>query len=71
MQKEDIRCGQCGRKMAEGQYVDLRIKCPRCGAFNHLRASSPALERQRAPQPGENYGRKSDRSVAGRQEAPG
>lgn len=45
MQKErssqhDIRCGQCGRKMAEGTYIVLSIKCPCCRAINHYRAST-------------------------------
>ncbi|MFE1574421.1 Com family DNA-binding transcriptional regulator [Comamonas odontotermitis] len=44
----EIRCGKCSRKLGEGTYVVLAIKCPRCGTLNHLRASTPqphAIER--------------------------
>lgn len=41
MEKQDIRCGACGRKLGEGAYQVLSIKCPRCGTINHLRAESP------------------------------
>ncbi|WP_080944405.1 Com family DNA-binding transcriptional regulator [Comamonas thiooxydans] len=40
---QEIRCGNCRRKLGEGEYTRLSIKCPRCGAFNQLSA-------QRAPQ---------------------
>lgn len=36
----DIRCGKCNRKLGEGQYIRLAIKCPRCGGFNNFRAST-------------------------------
>lgn len=45
---EEIRCGNCNRKLAEADYRRLVIKCPRCGALNALRAKSPQPERQRA-----------------------
>ncbi|WP_322080223.1 Com family DNA-binding transcriptional regulator [Burkholderia cenocepacia] len=45
----DIRCGQCRRKLASGRYIELSIKCPRCGVINHLRAASPEPARHRAP----------------------
>ncbi|WP_284427546.1 Com family DNA-binding transcriptional regulator [Acidovorax sp. SUPP1855] len=45
----EIRCGACRRKLGEGEYTVLAIKCPRCGAMNHLRAASPPSERQGAP----------------------
>lgn len=52
---EEIRCGQCARKLAAGAYTRLEIKCPRCGTLNVLRASaadcsspSPTPERPRA-----------------------
>ncbi|WP_080411967.1 Com family DNA-binding transcriptional regulator [Burkholderia ubonensis] len=45
----DIRCGQCRRKLASGRYIELSIKCPRCGAINHLRAASLEPARHRAP----------------------
>ncbi|MGL6010862.1 MAG: Com family DNA-binding transcriptional regulator, partial [Shewanella oncorhynchi] len=37
---QNIRCAQCHKKLAEGRYLELSIKCPRCGAFNHLKAPS-------------------------------
>ena len=42
MEKQDIRCGACGRKLGEGAYQVLSIKCPRFGTINHLRAESPS-----------------------------
>ncbi|MBX9268736.1 Com family DNA-binding transcriptional regulator [Chromobacterium violaceum] len=41
----DIRCGQCGRKLASGRYIELTIKCPRCRTLNHLKAESLSPER--------------------------
>ncbi|MBP8813917.1 MAG: Com family DNA-binding transcriptional regulator [Laribacter sp.] len=45
-----IRCGACHRKLGEGHYRTLVIKCPRCGVLNQLKASEPlfqnAVERQ-------------------------
>ncbi|WP_199103896.1 Com family DNA-binding transcriptional regulator [Aquitalea sp. ASV11] len=49
MSYPEIRCGQCGRKLAEGWYSTLVIKCPRCRAINHLKAASLPSERQRTP----------------------
>ncbi|WP_082752780.1 Com family DNA-binding transcriptional regulator [Janthinobacterium sp. B9-8] len=37
---QNIRCAQCHKKLAEGRYLELSIKCPRCGAFNYLKAPS-------------------------------
>ncbi|WP_338797886.1 Com family DNA-binding transcriptional regulator [Acidovorax sp. DW039] len=45
----EIRCGACARKLGEGEYTRLVIKCPRCGAINTLRAESPPSARQGAP----------------------
>ncbi|WP_082139925.1 Com family DNA-binding transcriptional regulator [Desulfovibrio sp. TomC] len=45
----DIRCGKCNRLLAKGEALSLSIKCPRCGAINHVRATNPDLERLRAP----------------------
>ncbi|PAT40255.1 Com family DNA-binding transcriptional regulator [Vandammella animalimorsus] len=39
--KQEIRCGQCRKKLGEGYYVCLAIKCQRCKTLNHLRASTP------------------------------
>ena len=52
---EEIRCGACRRKLAEGIYVALTIKCPRCGAINSLRATSPPPERQGASMNGTDH----------------
>ncbi|MBD5416683.1 MAG: Com family DNA-binding transcriptional regulator [Desulfovibrio sp.] len=42
----EIRCGQCNKLLARGWARDAHIvhKCPRCGAYNTLRAvpSRPA-----------------------------
>ena len=46
---EEIRCGVCSRKLGEGVFTRLVIKCPRCGAINTLRAESPPSARQGAP----------------------
>jgi len=40
----DIRCGTCGKKMGDGIYQSLHIKCPRCKTMNYLRAESPKPE---------------------------
>lgn len=42
----EIRCGNCRKKLAEGEYIRLAIKCPRCGAFNQLSAQSAPKEPQ-------------------------
>ncbi len=46
---EEIRCGNCNRKLAEADYRRLAIKCPRCGVLNVMKAKSltpDAIERQ-------------------------
>ncbi|WP_150614824.1 Com family DNA-binding transcriptional regulator [Pandoraea terrigena] len=45
---QEIRCGSCNRKLGEGEYVRLSIKCARCGTLNFLRAESPIPARHRA-----------------------
>ncbi|MGQ5524817.1 Com family DNA-binding transcriptional regulator [Chitinimonas sp. PSY-7] len=35
---ESIRCGSCNRKLGEGTYTLLVIKCPRCKTLNTLKA---------------------------------
>ena len=32
----EIRCGQCKKKLAEGVYTKLTIKCARCSTINHF-----------------------------------
>ncbi|WP_164561812.1 Com family DNA-binding transcriptional regulator [Nitratidesulfovibrio vulgaris] len=41
---EDIRCGHCGKLLARGVVINLHIRCPRCRADNHVRATSPKPE---------------------------
>ena len=45
----ELRCGGCRRKLAEGEYVRLTIKCPRCGVLNHYRASTPSTHAHERP----------------------
>ncbi|WP_081986698.1 Com family DNA-binding transcriptional regulator [Chitinibacter sp. ZOR0017] len=59
-----IRCGQCDRKLAEGRYLELSIKCPRCGNLNQYQSIS---ERHRAPNQGKHDGSVPHHSVARRQ----
>ncbi len=54
LQQQDIRCGQCQRKLATGLYIELQIKCPRCGTLNHLKAPSLSPERHRASEIGDH-----------------
>ncbi|WP_460032470.1 Com family DNA-binding transcriptional regulator [Megalodesulfovibrio paquesii] len=46
---DQIRCGQCNKLLAKGEALNLAIKCPRCGAMNHVRAASPRQEAREAP----------------------
>ena len=41
---QEIRCGQCHKLLARGWARDAHIvhKCPRCGAYNILRATRPS-----------------------------
>lgn len=36
---EEIRCGACGRKLGEGIFARLAIKCPRCGTLNQFQSA--------------------------------
>lgn len=50
MERNEIRCGNCGKLLGKGTALDFEIKCPRCKAINHLRASdSPCSETPEAP----------------------
>lgn len=52
MDLHEIRCAACRRKLGEGQYTLLRIKCPRCGTLNALvHSTEPATHPPRAPSP--------------------
>ncbi|MFS4552603.1 Com family DNA-binding transcriptional regulator [Comamonas resistens] len=53
----EIRCGSCRKKLAEGEYIRLAIKCPRCGAFNQLSAESAFPERHGASTEGKERGK--------------
>lgn len=46
----EIRCGACSRKLGEGRFEVLSIKCTRCKTVNLLRAESATPARHRAPQ---------------------
>ncbi len=43
----EIRCGACRRKLGEGEYVRLAIKCPRCGALNTFQSAPSASNPER------------------------
>lgn len=45
---QEIRCGQCRRKLGAGEFRAYAIKCPRCGTLNQMRTVSPEPERPRA-----------------------
>lgn len=44
MERKETRCAHCNRLLFTGEALDLVIKCPRCGAYNHVRAMSPVPE---------------------------
>ncbi|WP_454908372.1 Com family DNA-binding transcriptional regulator [Variovorax gossypii] len=75
----EVRCGQCGKKLAMADAGKIEIKCPRCGTMNHWRASSadrsdpsPKPARQRASQPEErDDATEKPTGVARRQKPPG
>ncbi|MDR2507958.1 MAG: Com family DNA-binding transcriptional regulator [Candidatus Accumulibacter sp.] len=56
---KEIRGEACFRKLAEGEFIRLAIKCPRCKTLNNLNAESatsaksvrPPPERHGAPAP--------------------
>ncbi|RMC99892.1 Com family DNA-binding transcriptional regulator [Aquitalea palustris] len=49
MSLPEIRCGHCGRKLAEGHVLVLSIKCPRCRVLNHYQATSHSPAHQGVP----------------------
>jgi phage FluMu protein Com len=53
---EEVRCGNCNRKLALANYLKIEIKCPRCGTLNFLRATSPKQERHGASSSGDARG---------------
>ncbi|MBI5919028.1 MAG: Com family DNA-binding transcriptional regulator [Nitrosomonadales bacterium] len=46
---ETVRCGSCNRKLAEGEFTRLAIKCPRCGTMNQVKAIEPPTCAARSP----------------------
>ncbi|MFJ2986602.1 Com family DNA-binding transcriptional regulator [Collimonas sp. NPDC087041] len=45
---QEIRCGNCSKKLGEGEYITLAIKCPRCRTVNHLRTTRSTSASHRA-----------------------
>ncbi|MBI3714214.1 MAG: Com family DNA-binding transcriptional regulator [Burkholderiales bacterium] len=45
---QEIRCGNCRKKLAEGIFTRLNMKCPRCRVMNQLSAESAPSERPSA-----------------------
>lgn len=41
---KEIRCHKCGKLLAKGEALVLELKCPRCKAYNFLRAMSARPE---------------------------
>ncbi|GAB7492603.1 hypothetical protein Bwad001_13270 [Bilophila wadsworthia] len=41
---KEIRCHKCGKLLAKGEALVLELKCPRCKAYNFLRAVSARPE---------------------------
>ena len=54
---EEIRCNYCKKKLAEGIYQRLSIKCPRCKAISHYHDEHQERHHTtRAPQSALNKG---------------
>ncbi|UCV00713.1 Com family DNA-binding transcriptional regulator [Acidovorax radicis] len=43
----EIRCGSCRRKLGEGIFAQLSIKCPRCGTLNQFQSAPSAYSPER------------------------
>ncbi|WP_081733727.1 Com family DNA-binding transcriptional regulator [Methylomonas sp. 11b] len=67
---EIVRCGCCGRKLAEAEFIRLAIKCSRCGTLNDLKAVEPLTSAPRAPC-NEVPHVKTNYSMGGRKTPPG
>ena len=48
MEIKEIRCPHCNRLLVKGEAAYLELKCPRCGAYTILRATSANLAGRRA-----------------------
>lgn len=44
MERNEIRCGCCGKLLGKGEALDMEIKCPRCKTINHVRTQSSSQE---------------------------
>lgn len=44
----EIRCGKCNKKLGAGVYLQLEIKCPRCGVINHFNGEGQEPRNQSA-----------------------
>lgn len=42
---ETVRCGNCSKMLAKADFVQIEIKCPRCGTLNYVKAKSLEPER--------------------------
>ena len=43
-ERQEFRCGKCGKLLGKGSASNFEIKCPRCGTFNVLRDAISKLE---------------------------
>lgn len=41
---QEIRCGQCNKKLAEGVFTRLSFKCGRCHTLNHFTEGHEPLQ---------------------------
>jgi phage FluMu protein Com len=64
----EIRCPACKRLLAEAEFSELRIKCPRCKAFTHLRAKSPRQNARERQEGDDEHGKPVSKSEAARAE---
>lgn len=55
---QEARCCGCRRLLAKiGRFDEIQIKCPRCGAFNHLKAASLSIDRPARHEEGSMHGK--------------
>lgn len=57
---KEIRCSKCNKKLAEADYRQLVIKCPRCGVMNTLKATEPLVRVKTARSPEEKQNGRPD-----------
>ncbi|NDV27703.1 Com family DNA-binding transcriptional regulator [Desulfovibrio sp. JC010] len=68
--KAEIRCGQCDKLLAKGHATDIEIKCPRCGTYNHMRATSTNQQAGELPRRDSNGKKTISSTGTGRNYAP-